>query len=302
MYHLEVSINLLWLIHYIHVHFSFNIYSCMLTSNVILIFFETAKCLASFQEGDCNIVEGKMDVYLSPNVNATDTRILLRRTIKAIMDAGLLNDCHPAILSVIWIDLSSEVVDSNNNNEIDDDATTIDPISIGSMSTWMFIAGSVVFVMVVGVVTRYRYYRVKEGKYYKEDDTESYIDVLTQNGSLPSEKRRSSLQSEIPFESIMEDRVPSVQSSRSSQSSFHGFSWWDKTSELSQHEQSLSSQSGDNLSHHEQLESVETGNSSSFINDEKNVSTPSSSRQQRIAEIRAKLRNLEDDIGSHFSK
>jgi hypothetical protein len=230
------------------------------------------KCLSSFQEGDCNVVEGKMDLYLAPNASATDTRILFQRAVKLIMDAGLLNDCHPAIIRVIWVDLSSEIVEQNENNNLDDDATEIDPISVGSMTTWMLIAGSVVFVMVVGVVTRYRYYRVKGGKYDKEDDTESYIDVLTQNGSVPSEIGRASLRSEIPIEPITVEQVPSVQSSRSSESSFHGFSWWDDASE--------SPQSND---------------------EENNVRTSISPRQQKIAEIRARLKSLESDIGSYFS-
>ena len=105
-----------------------------------------------------------MYVYLSPNVNATDTRILLRRTIKEIIVVGLSNDFDPAILSVIWIDLSSEVLGSNSNNEFDDDATTIDPISIGSMTTWMFIAGSVVFVMVVGGCDKISLLQSERGK------------------------------------------------------------------------------------------------------------------------------------------
>jgi hypothetical protein len=231
------------------------------------------KCLSSFQQADCNIVEGKMDVYLSPNVNTADTRNLIRRTIKSIMDLGLLNDCHPAILNVIWIESSSELVEAIENNELDDDGTDIDPISVGSMTTWMFVAGSVVFVMVVGVATRYRYYKMRDGKYDKEDGTESYIDVLTQNESVPSENRRASLQSNIPIWTTREERVPSVQSSRSSESSFRGFSWWDNT-----------------------------GSEWPQSNDEEHLPTASRSRQQKIAEIRAKLRIIESDIGSHFSK
>jgi hypothetical protein len=213
-----------------------------------------------------------MDLYLAPNASATDTRILFQRAVKFIMDAGLLNDCHPAIIRVLWVDLSSEIVEPNENNNLDDDATEIDPISVGSMTTWMLIAGSVVFVMVVGVVTRYRYYRVKGGKYDKEDDTESYIDVLTQNGSVPSEIGRASLRSEIPIEPMTVEQVPSVKSSRSSESSYHGFSWWDDASE--------SPQSND---------------------EENNVRTSISPRQQKIAEIRARLKSLESDIGSYFS-
>jgi hypothetical protein len=246
------------------------------------------------------------------------------------MDSGLLNDCHPAIISVSWIDITS-IISDRNPPEQNDDIVPIETVTIGSSSMWIFVAASAGFIMVVGVITRYRYYKTKEGKDDHDEETESYIEVLSQSESLPSEKQRSTSvtqrlerytveRSDAPppkasmsahyrnSSSIERDQPSPIQSSSLSSYDDHprsiriaGMSENDDSNLTRKNILSQSSYSHSNtnsfISQHESSQHMQRRD---VLKSDDEVLTPT--RRQRIAEIRAKLKSLEFDIESRFSK
>lgn len=59
-------------------------------------------------DADCSSVFGKLTLCLSDMVHVTDARNRMMKMIKDMMDAKLLDKCHPAILraKLIWSLLS----------------------------------------------------------------------------------------------------------------------------------------------------------------------------------------------------
>ena len=102
-------------------------------------------------DADCNVMEGRMTVYLSDMVHAKDVTSEMLSKIKLIMDAKLLDDCHLAVLRVMFIE-------SDGTRYISDDDFDIDTLSSSRRSgMWMIALGGVVVLLAMIVGTRYRY-------------------------------------------------------------------------------------------------------------------------------------------------
>jgi hypothetical protein len=78
---------------------------------------------------DCNIIEGRLKVYLSDQSYAGNATLATRQQIKTMMDNGLLNKSHPAILSVKFMeDSRSEFARPFGDEDDLQDADNIEPL------------------------------------------------------------------------------------------------------------------------------------------------------------------------------
>ena len=77
-----------------------------------------------------------------------------------MMDAGSLNDCHPAIINVTFIDigLSDSDIETLAFESDDDERNDVIVIEIsGRRSSWIAAGAAISFSVLLVVVTRYRY-------------------------------------------------------------------------------------------------------------------------------------------------
>jgi len=104
-------------------------------------------------DADCSAVDGKLTLYLSDMVNATDVRNRMIKMINDIMDAKLLDECHQAILRVMFMN----VITLRSIPDDDEYYQTEEVNTLGNRSMWMFATVGVVALAAIGVGTRYRY-------------------------------------------------------------------------------------------------------------------------------------------------
>ena len=133
------------------------------------------KCLGDYYantqfNAQCNVIEGRLTVYLSEIAFSNTTEKYLLQEIASIMDDDLLDDCHPAILSVIFINTSKIIAKS----PVDDDflADERDVLSEPN-SMWMFAVGGMILALTLASFTRYRYSSQMED----DDFGESFRDL-----------------------------------------------------------------------------------------------------------------------------
>jgi len=138
-------------------------------------------------DADCSVVDGKLTVYLSDMVHATDVRNRIMTMIKDIMDAKLLDECHQAVLRVMYIGL----VTLRSGPDDDDYYQTEEVTTIRNRSMWMFAAGGIVALAAIAVGTRYRYVsqfksdgsgELKDN-YESEDGSELFVEYNSSVGS-----------------------------------------------------------------------------------------------------------------------
>jgi len=92
-------------------------------------------------------------MYLSDMAYANNSTSSMWKKIQAIMDNDLLDNCHPAILNVMFIDGTTTLTKEVTVD--DEDVERIGPIQNRSM--WMFAAIGILAMITLGVGTRYRY-------------------------------------------------------------------------------------------------------------------------------------------------
>lgn len=141
----------------------------------------TGKCVGDFAnnidyDADCNVIDGKMTVYVSDMVHANNVTSNMISAIKAIMDDKLLDDCHLAVLRVMFIELDGSRFISDDNFEIE----TIS--SRGRGGLWMIALGGVGVLLITIVGTRYRY-----SSQFKDDGSGELKDKHSNQGDASEE-------------------------------------------------------------------------------------------------------------------
>jgi hypothetical protein len=116
------------------------------------------KCIGDYKnnpqvDADCNVIKGKVTAYLSNMTLSNSTTAAMLEKIKSIMDDDLLDDCHPAILSVMYMTQSVTVSRVPSDDLFEEETVVVS--TPGSM--WMFGLIGIVGVMTLAVSTRYRY-------------------------------------------------------------------------------------------------------------------------------------------------
>lgn len=120
-------------------------------------------------------------MYLSDIRNAINVTHRMKEKIKDIMDKGLLDDCHEAVLRVMFMtSISTRTIP-------DDDYYEVETLTrIENRSMWMFAAYGLAGLMAVAVGTRYRYAsqfkedgsgELKDNYEKEENDTEDFVEV-----------------------------------------------------------------------------------------------------------------------------
>lgn len=132
----------------------------------------------------CLIMEGRMSLFYAHPVDPTLSRSRnldettpnegeFLSSIKAIMDDGALNNCHPAIVNVKFrsrFDNSNFTYGDDDQSDGDDEVITV-PLTGPDATMWMVIGASAgLFIMFL--TTRYRYYR-NEISLHKNTQTET---------------------------------------------------------------------------------------------------------------------------------
>lgn len=108
----------------------------------------------------CLIIEGRLSIFLSELDLLDSYQSQITKSIKSMMDQGSLNDCHPAIVNITFMNIGlsdTELVAVDPDSDAGDG---IEPIVIdipGNRRSWIA-TGTVIsaFVLLI-VVTRYRY-------------------------------------------------------------------------------------------------------------------------------------------------
>ena len=166
---------------------------CILSLSLTSFSFFSERCLGDFAnnptvDAECNIIQGRLTAYLTKMdfINVATTNI--PRSIKTMMDAGRLDDSHPAILSVSFITNARRFVDVPDEDIVEE---TIPPA--GNRNTIMFAAGGVSVLFVLAVVTRYRYSRQfdesgrridsHDDRNSSEDDSSEFVDMMNSDSS-----------------------------------------------------------------------------------------------------------------------
>ena len=108
----------------------------------------------------CLVIEGRLSIFLSELNLINLFQLQIAESIKAMMDVGSLNDCHPAIVNVTFIDigLSDSDVETLAFESDDDERNDVIVIEIsGWRSSWIAAGAVMSSLVVLVVVTRYRY-------------------------------------------------------------------------------------------------------------------------------------------------
>lgn len=107
---------------------------------------------------NCFVIEGRLSIFLSDSdlLDLYQTQML--KSIKSMMDAGVLNNSHEAMISVRYIDIEFNNVKPEINpiepNEGDDGLTAG---LVGGNSAWIAAGAGVSIVFFIVLITRYRY-------------------------------------------------------------------------------------------------------------------------------------------------
>lgn len=122
----------------------------------------------------CMIFEGRMSVFLQGNDLLDTYQKDFSQSIKSIMDQGTLNDCHPAMINVTYIDINLGEQNNETDDETDDEGENNNETTLGiagGSSTWIAIGSVTSFVLFMAIVTRYRY--MKSVSQNLDDDSSS---------------------------------------------------------------------------------------------------------------------------------
>jgi len=105
---------------------------------------------------DCNIIEGRLKVYLSDQSYAANATLATRQQIKTMMANGLLDKSHPAILSVNFMEDSRLELRKRSFGDDDEfqDATNIVPL--GNRYIWAAAIGGLTAMTALISAGRYR--------------------------------------------------------------------------------------------------------------------------------------------------
>ena len=109
----------------------------------------------------CLVVEGQLSIFLS-DFETLDTlfQSQISASIKSMMNRGSLNDCHPAIVNVTFIDIGPSETELVAVKPDDNEDEGNDPIVIdiaGNRRSWISAGTAIsVFVFLIAL-TRYRY-------------------------------------------------------------------------------------------------------------------------------------------------
>lgn len=135
-------------------------------------------------KSDCNVIEGRLELNLSDLSYANNATTVTRQYIKEIMDGGLLDESHPAILSVMFMQDSRLEVRPRSAGD-DDDIIKVDSITpIGNRYTWMATAGGLVAMTALTSATRYRYSSAQRRANVYTNDDEEFIEVVSLSESF----------------------------------------------------------------------------------------------------------------------
>ncbi len=127
-------------------------------------YIETCTMKEERKENDhsCLVIDGRLSIYLS-ELDAYDSyKLQLSSSIQSMMDNGLLNDCHPAIVNVTYLDISSDVQSFITEPEDKDGNDNNEPIVLeisNTTSSWIALGGTIMSLCVFLIaLTRYRYF------------------------------------------------------------------------------------------------------------------------------------------------
>ncbi len=108
---------------------------------------------------ECHVIEGRLTVYLSDVSIANDTNLAFVEATKAIMDADLLDDSHPAILSVMFMTPSKISLPLFADDDLFEEETLV--VS-GPAAVLMIAIAAIVMAVALTSVTRYRYSQLND--------------------------------------------------------------------------------------------------------------------------------------------
>lgn len=115
---------------------------------------------------DCNVIEGRLTLYLSDQTHAANATSATIQLIKTIIDDGLLDNSHPAILNVTFMPDARLELRTPSDEDTDDLSETDTIAPIRNIYIWIAAAGGLVAVSALWTAARYRYVsaRQREGR------------------------------------------------------------------------------------------------------------------------------------------
>ena len=121
----------------------------------------------NLNEHDCHVIEGRISIYISSHYNNTkgipnslyqqQQSKQVTKSIQSIMDDGLLNNCHPAIVKVSLRDKNYDETYTNTGMDDDGGRQQQQPRQLVDIYLIISGAGFSMMLFIVVVVTRYRY-------------------------------------------------------------------------------------------------------------------------------------------------
>lgn len=137
------------------------------------------KCKPHFESNSTDVscleITGKLNVFVSDTNDADEARLLVLGALKRIMDNGSLDDSHPSIVGVSFLNDTERPNFKNPPTNV-----TVNPISIGSGKIWATACASLfVGIFFIGI-SRYRCYATfrEEHGNRAEDNESDFVDVL----------------------------------------------------------------------------------------------------------------------------
>ena len=129
-----------------------------------------------FHGTSCYVVDGRFNVYETASENHTEIRANSLRATAEIMDEGVLNSSHPALVSITFVGEDKNVsIPGDDKNERDGALILMAFSSI----PWGLLFTSVSSFIFVVALTRYRYYSTKQ----EMDDVTNHNVSDTESGS-----------------------------------------------------------------------------------------------------------------------
>jgi len=127
---------------------------------------------------DCFVIEGRLSLSLSDYDILNTYQSQISVSIKSIMDDGLLDDCHPAVVKVTFLDigLSDDIDFGFNNVTADDNVENREIIIIFGSRTWIAMCSGVSLLFGLIVLTRYRYTTSNAQQYREEHNDANAVD------------------------------------------------------------------------------------------------------------------------------
>lgn len=153
---------------------------CIINAMLMIAFSE--RCTGDYKNSaefvtECHVIEGRLVAYLSDIVFSNSTSVAIVEEIKSIMEQDLLDDSHPAILSVIFMTPSLVVAMSPVDDNLFEEETIDATGATGSI--WIMALAGIFITVFLASVTRYRYFsqfRV-EGPRDSFGNSEDFLEV-----------------------------------------------------------------------------------------------------------------------------